>query len=188
MTATAIHDAWIARTPLGWVEHRVAWAPTGELGRWAANNPAVAKVGDTLFVHGGLSSEYSKLTLEEINRRVRDAMTSIDDSPKSILDDPLGPLWYRGLAGPDPEADAERGPAAGPRPTIDQELTTVLTAYGAKRIIIAHTPNLGGIVIASGGRLVRIDTGISRFYGGPMTWLEIVGDRLIPHTVRRSGQ
>jgi hypothetical protein len=64
----------------------------------------------------------------------------------------------------------------------------VLTAYGAKRIIIAHTPNLGGIVIASGGRLVRIDTGISRFYGGPMTWLEIVGDRLVPHSVRRSGQ
>jgi hypothetical protein len=188
ITAAQARDTWMADHPLGWVEHRIAWKPTGELGRWASRNPAVAKVGDTLFVHGGLSSEYSKLTLEEINRRVRDAMTSIDDSPKSILDDPLGPLWYRGLAGPDPEADAERGPAAGPRPTIDQELTTVLTAYGAKRIIIAHTPNLGGIVIASGGRLVRIDTGISRFYGGPMTWLEIVGDRLIPHTVRRSGQ
>ena len=188
MTATAIHDAWIARTPLGWVEHRIAWAPTGELGRWAANNPAVAKVGDTLFVHGGLSAEYSAMPLGVINRRAREAMAGADDTSKSVLNDPLGPLWYRGLTGPDAEADAERGPAAAPRPTIDQELTTVLAAYGAKRIVIGHTPNLGGIVIASGGRLARIDTGISRYYGGQLSWLEIVGDRLVPHTVRRSGQ
>jgi hypothetical protein len=62
----------------------------------------------------------------------------------------------------------------------------VLTAYGAQRLVIAHTPSLRGIQITDGGRLARIDTGISRAYGGPLTWLEILGDRMIPHTVPRS--
>ena len=35
--------------------------------------------------------------LDEINRRVRTAVAAGDKSPSSILTDPLGPLWYRGL-------------------------------------------------------------------------------------------
>jgi hypothetical protein len=181
-----VRDRWLAQTPLGWVEHRIAWGPTGELGRWAAQNPAVAKVGNTLFVHGGLSAEYVKLSLDAVNRRVAGAMASADDSPRSVLTDPLGPLWYRGLTGRDPEADQIRalGPPA-PHLSVEQELDTVLSAYGAKHIVIAHTPNLQGIVIQYDGRLARIDTGISRYYGGPLSWLEIVGDTLIPHTAKR---
>ena len=72
-----------------------------------------------------------------------------------------------------------------PRPTIDEELTSVLAASGAQRIVIGHTPILSGIAITNGGRLIRIDTGNSRYYGGPLTWLEIVGDRVTPHSVGR---
>ena len=183
MTTDAIRAAWIASTPLGWVEHKLAWMPSVELGKWAAKNPAVAKIGDTLFVHGGLSEEYSKIALDDLNHRVAAAMAAGDESPRSILTDPLGPLWYRGLTGRDAEANAAR--ATTFRPTVDEELTAVLTAYGAKRIVIAHTPSLSGIVISNGGRLARIDTGISRYYGGPLTWLEIVGDQVTPHSVGR---
>jgi len=188
LTETAIHAAWIAATPLGWLEHRLAWRPDGELGRWATRNPAIVKIGDTLFVHGGISAEYAKLPIGEINRRAAAAMGAADDSPKSILNDPLGPLWYRGLAGRDPDAEAERAAAPGPRPTADEELAAVLAAYGARRLVIGHTPSLTGIAVTNEGRLIRIDTGISRFYGGPLTWLEIVGDRAIPHIARRTAQ
>ncbi len=185
MSSAAIHDAWIAATPLGWVEQRLAWAPDGEIGRWVDHNPAVALVGGTLFVHGGLSAEYSKLTIDEINRKVDDALRSIDRSPDSILTDGLGPLWYRGLISRDPKVT--QLPTTGPaRPSIDQELATVLTAYGAKRIVVGHTPNLKGIQILYGGKLVTIDTGNSRFYGGPPSYLEILGDKLVPHIVKRS--
>jgi hypothetical protein len=114
-------------------------------------------------------------------------MAAADGSQHSILTDPLGPLWYRGLVGRDADAEEERGPptAPGVRPTIDQELTTVLAAYGAQRLVIGHTPILSGIAITNGGRLARIDTGNSRYYGGPLSWLEIIGDRMIPHTVGR---
>jgi hypothetical protein len=187
VTPEQVRAKWMAEHPLGWVEHRLAWSPTGELGQWAARNPAVAKIGNTLFVHGGLSAEFAKIPMDELNRRVAAAMAAADDSPRSVLNDPLGPLWYRGLVGRDADAEAERGPAppATPRPTIEQELTAVLAAYGAQQLVIGHTPILSGIAITNGGRLARIDTGISRYYGGPLSWLEIISDQTIPHTVGR---
>lgn len=179
-----VRQQWLAQTPLGWVEHRAAWSPSGALGRWAARNPAVFRIGGTLFAHGGLSAEYAKLPIDEINRRTAAAMAAADDTPQSILNDPLGPLWYRGLVMRDADAAARRG--AAPAVAPEQELAAVLTAYGAQRLVIGHTPNLKGISITAGGKLARIDTGISRHYGGPLSWLEIVGDRMIPHTVTRS--
>lgn len=186
MTSAAIHDAWVASTPLGWVEQRLAWAPTGEIGKWVVRNPAVALVGGTLFVHGGLSIEASKLPIAEINKRVSAALAKPDDSPGSIIENPLGPLWYRGLVSRDPKVTEI--PAGGPpRPAIVAELTAVLAAYGAKRIVVGHTPDLRGIQVLDDGRLVTIDTGNSSVYGGPPSYLEIIGDKLVPHKVARSG-
>jgi len=184
-----VRDEWLARTPLGWVEHKIAWSASGELGRWAAHNPAIAKVGNIVFAHGGISAEYAKFSIDAVNRRVAGAMASAAGGPTSVLDDPLGPLWYRGLTGRDPEAEQIRatGPPA-PHLSVEQELDMVLNAYGAKHMVIGHTPSLQGIILQYDGRLARIDTGISRYYGGPLSWLEIAGDTLIPHTVKRSVQ
>ena len=188
ITPEQVRSAWMADHPLGWVEHRLAWGPSGELGKWATANPAIVKIGGTLFVHGGVSAEYAKQPFDAVNRRVATAMAAGDDSPTSILTDPLGPLWYRGLVQADADTQAARAAAKPPLPplTQEQELTAVLAAYGAQRIVVAHTPSLQGIQISNGGRLARIDTGISRFYGGPLTWLEIIGDQMIPHIVPRS--
>ena len=68
----------------------------------------LTRIDGTLFVHGGLGAEYSKFSLQEINRRVRNAMAAGDDGQATILYDPLGPLWYRGLVIPDADAEAER--------------------------------------------------------------------------------
>jgi hypothetical protein len=188
LTPDQVRAGWMAQHPLGWAEHMLAWAPSGELGKWAAANPAIVKIGRTLFAHGGLSAEYAKQPLDLVNKRVATAMAAGDDSPTSVLNDPLGPLWYRGLIMKDADADAERAAAKPPMPLItsEQELDAVLAAYGADRVVIGHTPSLKGIQISANGKLARIDTGISRFYGGPLSWLEIVGDKLIPHTVPRT--
>jgi len=183
-----VRAAWMTEHPLGWVEHRLAWGPSGELVKWSTSNPAIASIDGTLFVHGGISAETARLPLDQVNRRVAAAMAAADDSSSSVLSEPLGPLWYRGLVATDPDAQAERAAAKPPVSplTQDQELTAVLAAYGARRMVVAHTPSLQGIQITNGGRLARIDTGISRYYGGPLTWLEIVGGQMIPHTVPRS--
>ena len=110
ITPEQVRATWLAEHPLGWVEHRLAWGPTGDLGKWATQNPAILKLGDTLFVHGGISAEYARQPLATVNQRVAAAMAAADDSPTSVLTDPLGPLWYRGLLMADPEAAARALP------------------------------------------------------------------------------
>lgn len=193
ITDQAIHDSWIAQNPLGKLEHKAAWSPTGELGRWTIANRAVARIGDTIFVHGGLSVRYAAIPIDEINRRTAAALTALTDTPDSILNDQFGPLWYRGLVTRKSEPASQGLPPGQPAaslppayPSIDDELAIALRSTGASRMVIAHTPILSGIEISHGGRLVRIDTGISRFYGGKLTYLEILGDRLVPHDFDRS--
>ncbi|HET7708882.1 MAG TPA: metallophosphoesterase [Sphingomicrobium sp.] len=179
ITDAAVRIRWLQATPLGWVEHRLAWKSKGEIGRWVERNPAVAIIQGTLFVHGGISAEYSVLPVNEINRRVAAALATEGTSKNSILEDPLGPLWYRGLV------EREAGDT---RPPIGQEVSTVLNAYGAKRIVVGHTPLLSGIAVLHQGRLIRIDTGNARQYGGRPSYLEIIGDRVVPHSVTRSAK
>jgi hypothetical protein len=188
ITPDQVKAKWMAEHPLGWVEHRLAWGPSGDLGQWAARNAAILRIGNTLFAHGGISFEYSRQPIDAINKRVAAAMAAAEDSPTSVLNDPLGPLWYRGLVARDEDAQAERAKAVPPLPALtpDQELDAVLAAYGAQRLVIAHTPSKAGIQITGNGRLTRIDTGISRAYGGPLTWLEIVGNKMTAHTVPRT--
>lgn len=188
VTPEQVRGQWMSEHPLGWVEHTLAWQPAGELGKWATSNPAILKLDGTLFVHGGISAEYAKQPLDAVDARVAKAMAAADDSQASVLTDPLGPLWYRGLVSVDNDAKAERAAMKPPSPplTQEQELDTVLSAYGAQRLVVAHTPSIKGIQIGYGGRLADIDTGNSRYYGGPLSWLEISGGRMIPHTVPRT--
>src|SRR5438270_9998818 len=111
ITPDQVRAKWMTDHPLGWVEHKLAWSPSGELGKWATGNPAIVKIGGTLFVHGGISAEYAKQPLDTVNRRVAAAKAAGDEGPASILSDPLGPLWYRGLVTRDADAQAERAQA-----------------------------------------------------------------------------
>jgi 3',5'-cyclic AMP phosphodiesterase CpdA len=226
MTSEAIKQAWIDATPLGALEHRVAWRPDGEIGRWIVSNPAIVLLDGNLFVHGGLSPSYSRLTIADMNHQVAAALTAQDTDVRSIINDPLGPLWYRGLAtngdrpgGPPAEttepsacappveprsyrspstanANGSGVPSSGipqaPAPDtgvevpVKDQLETLLLAYGAKRIVIGHTPILSGIAMLDGGRLIRIDTGISAVYCGKVSYLDVVDGIPIPHVVKRS--
>ena len=194
MTDKAIRDAWFAAMPLGMLEHQRAWAADGEIGRWAATLPAVVKIGDSLFVHGGISAAYANVPMDEINRRASAALKARDTAQTSIINDPMGPLWYRGLitrGALDQEGwtvaiATNPALAATQRPSIDVELDMALKGFDVKRLVIAHTPNLPGIDISHNGKLVRIDTGNSRYYKGQPSWLEITGGQVTPHTAART--
>jgi len=193
MSDDAIKQAWLQATPLGSVEHRIAWGPRGTIGRWIVNNPAIVLLDGNLFVHGGISPTYARVPISEINQQVADALKTLGTDPQAIINDPVGPLWYRGLAMPNADA-ADRPnappPAAAPpapaEPPIEDQLRSVLAFFGAKRIVIGHTPVLSGIAMLYGERLIQIDTGISRVYGGQPSYLEILDGTPIPHVVERS--
>jgi predicted MPP superfamily phosphohydrolase len=194
MTSDAIKQAWIEATPLGRLEHQVAWSPNGKIGRWVVSNPAITLLDGNLFVHGGISPVYARLPIAEINRQVRAALMAQDTTPQAIINDPLGPLWYRGLATPSVDVagapsvgtQAASVPAAPVERPIEDRLEFLLSAYGAKRIVIGHTPVLSGIAVTYGGRLIRIDTGNSDVYGGTASYLDIIDGIPIPHVVERS--
>jgi hypothetical protein len=194
LTPEAIKAAWIEATPLGKLEHQAAWSPDGPIGRWVAGNPAVALVDGNLFLHGGISPGYAQIPIDEINRRVAEALKAAEAAPDAIINDPDGPLWYRGLAQGDvappataapPPAPQAASPPPPPPPSVEAQVDQALTAYGAKRIVIGHTPVLSGVTVLYGGKLVKIDTGISAVFGGKLGWVEIVDGKLTPHEAAR---
>ena len=148
-----------AEHPLGWVEHCLAFSPAGKYGKWIRRQNAVIKINDLIFLHGGISSKYAAMSRQEINRRVRDELEDFSKLEGGIVMDPDGPLWYRGLA-QSPEYD--KAVAA----TVDQ----VLKTQQARHIVIGHTP-VPAIMPRFGGKVIAIDVGLSKLYGGPPAFL-----------------
>lgn len=158
-----------AEHPLGWIEHRQAWAPRGRYGAWVARQNAVVRVGDTLFLHGGIAPKYADFSLRDLDERIRRELKDAEPLAAVVSTDPDGPLWYRGLA----EGD----------PALSAHVDAVLKHHGARRIVIGHTSNEGAILPLYGGRVVRIDVGLSRVYGGPPASLVLEDGR--PYVVHR---
>jgi len=188
LTSELIKAQWIEDTPLGKIEHQTAWRPAGEVGEWVAANPAVAIVGDSLFVHGGLSAKYASFSLGEINEAVAEALGERSTDPESIINDEAGPLWYRGLVSrsplPNVEVTSDAGvgePEVQPVLSIEEEIDLALNAFGVSRIVVGHTPSLTGITASQNGKLIQIDTGIAAYYGGTKSFLEIKDGMLIAH-------
>jgi hypothetical protein len=191
MSSEAIKKAWFESYPLGRIEHQIAWSDQGDIGRWVVKNPVVVLLDGTLFVHGGISPAYLDLSAAQINARADAALTARDTDPAAIINDEQGPLWYRGLAQPLASASGETHVARTPaqiQPAGEDQLNVLLSAYGARRIVLGHTPILSGIALFQDGKLICIDTGISAVYGGTVSYLDIVDGTPVPHAVTRSQQ
>lgn len=160
---------WDKAHPLGWIEHRMAWDPRfdakGTMFRWVMETEVAVQLNDTIFVHGGISHAYCGNSLESLTTLAHAQLREGDDGEMGILEDPLGPLWYRGLAGAEPAAR---------RDTVD----AILAGHGAKRIVIGHSVSNGVIWPRLDGRVIQIDTGMSRVYGGHVGWLVIEAGQL----------
>ena len=134
------------------IEHQAAWRPRGEIGRWIVAQPAVARIGTSLFVHGGLSPAYATVPIDEINRRVAAALVARETGPdvdhQRSSSGPYGIAVWPACA---PNAMPAAPPATptAPFPSIDQQLDQLLAATGAKRIVIGHTPLMSGVAVTN---------------------------------------
>ena len=167
ITDAEIKAKFQEKYPLGYVEQRLAWAPNGEIGRWVLGNPVVAIVGDSLFVHGGISTKYDTDTVAQINDLAHAALSTPATDDDAIIEDQVGPLWYRGFA--------------EENETTVKDIADVLKAFSVKRMVIAHTPHLSGIKVLDQGRVIDIDTGITASYGGTHSFLSIEGASIYAH-------
>ncbi len=193
LTPEMIQSQWEQKTPLGMIEHQQAWRPDGEIGKIIVANPAIAIVGDSLFVHGGISPDYTSFSVDEINAAVSEALATRAIEDDSIIHQQNGPLWYRGLierkpaavppAGETADESAPETPeeVATPAMTLEEEVDAALAAFGVNRIIVGHTPSLTGINPLHGGKVIQIDTGIADYYGGTRSFLEIKDGMVYAH-------
>jgi hypothetical protein len=156
------------QVPPGFVERTEAFSEEGRYGRWLRQRAAMTKVNGVVFVHGGLTPEVAALGCEEVNARVRRELGDLaklrQDPGSTLAAGENGPLWYRGLARDDESV-------LGPR------VDAVLSALGARAIVVGHSPTKDGrIRTRAGGRVVTIDVGIGEGYGGNLAALEVGAD------------
>lgn len=160
----AYKDQWFDQHPLGWVEQRMAFEGNGRYATWIRGNPAVVKVNDYLFVHGGIGPGYVDSTIAALNAGVREALRGDASPPEgNIAEDPEGPLWYRGLA-------------TGDETLLAAHVDRVLARFGVRHVVIGHTVTPGTIMPRFGGKVIMIDVGLSAVYGAEQAALVVEGD------------
>jgi hypothetical protein len=120
----------------------------------------IAIVGDTIFVHGGVLPRVVDYGVERLNQETRDWIRADRQWPPDILLASDGPVWSRHYSD-DPDVED------------CHLLEEVLDDLDARRMVVGHTVQDGGIAPACGGLVWRIDVGLARHYGGSPAALEI---------------
>ena len=162
----AFRRQFLAEVPLGWVEQRLAFLPTGKYGKWLLKQNSVVRINDAIYLHGGISAKYVARKLREINDGVRKELSESALNLKGgISQDEEGPLWYRGLV-QDPE-DSE--------PVI-QLVNRTIETLEVKHIVVGHTPQ-PAIMPRFGGKVIAIDVGMSRAFEGSPAFLLVEGGK-----------
>ena len=77
---------WMARHPIGFVEHADAFSPKGIYGKWVRGHAALAAINEVVFLHGGLDPSLAHLKLDTINGHIRDEIKSFDEAKQYLLD------------------------------------------------------------------------------------------------------
>jgi hypothetical protein len=135
-------------------------APGGVWAKKLAHHNVIAIVGDTVLSHAGVTAEWAT-HLDEVNEHARcwlDGQEGGADTPTQALSSDDSPVWTRVWGGPQVDCAA---------------LAAVLDKLGAKRMVVAHTPQPDGISSLCDGALWRIDVGLAKHYGGPIQVLEL---------------
>jgi hypothetical protein len=129
------------------------FGPDMELGRWVRSRPAVVRLGNVLFVHGGIApgSGVDDMSLSGINELVWHGLES--SSVGYLLDGvervfgSLGPLWFRGYHYGMEDIYLE---------TTAEEVAVLLDRYDVERMVVGHTEH-DSIAALFDGRVIAID-------------------------------
>lgn len=147
--------------PIGYIGRKAAFVPGSEIAQRFAQQKIATVVGDTVFVHGGISPEHAKIGIETINAQTQAWLTGTKALPEALKGS-QGPIWNR---------DYSQNPDARDCEALSQVLDTL----GVTRMVVGHTVQPNGIRSACGGKVWCIDVGMASHYGGQAQALEIVG-------------
>ena len=153
-----------AKSAAAFPDRAQAFAPGSAYAKLLSHWPVIAKVGDSVFVHGGVLAEHARYGIDTINREAAAWMRGEAAVPALLMRDDA-PVWTR-LYSNEPNSAA------------CEQLDGVLHVLGAVRMVVGHTPQPRGISAACGDKVWRIDTGMSHSFGGALQVLEIEAGRV----------
>ena len=78
-------EEWNTRHPLGFIEQRDAFGPSGTYGKWLRQRSALAKIGGIIFLHGGISPKVVSMKMDEINSHIRGEIKDFDDIRQYLI-------------------------------------------------------------------------------------------------------
>jgi len=117
------------------IEYSELFSGNTIIGKWLRTKNVVETIGNTMFIHAGISPELASkgLSIEEINIAFRHMLNQQDENSYTELDKFLassyGPVWYRGFL---------RG--SGPYGTIKEAaLDSIFSEYKVKQAVVGHT-------------------------------------------------
>lgn len=128
-----VRNKYIENSKLMNEDYKDLYKQNTELGRWLETKNIVEKIGDYLFLHGGISEELNMLNpaIEDINTRSRSyyfsskaARQSGDTLMGTIFRSKYSPFWYRGYV----------------EETIKEDsLDLTLRIFDVDKIVVGHT-------------------------------------------------
>ena len=137
------------------------FAPSGEIAIYlACNRNSIMKIGDFIFVHGGLLPKKAKqYSLESINMIIREYLLgnkSEDDTQvKDLLQGKESPFWSRMFS----------NVFSGNSESSCSRLNETIEYLKLKGMVVGHTVQKNGINGGCDGKIWRTDTGMSRSFG-----------------------
>jgi len=182
---------WMTSHPPGFIEHREAFGPDGKYGKWLRTLPAVARVNDSIFLHGGIHPQFASWKLDKINDVVAAEIKAFDAYKKFMAEQKIALPFYTldeltmaagaavekkvdvlkdfiGLGGwlsihPDGPLWF-RGYAEWSDAEGAPQIQTLIEAFGVARFVVGHTPQAGQVAERFGGKVYLIDTGMLAGY------------------------
>ena len=148
------------------INYEKLYEKNSEIGRWLRTKNVIEKIGNLVFLHGGISEELNSLDLSiaRINKLARPYYDmsneeSTDQTMNTILSGKVGPFWYRGYYKNNDKVTPE-------------EMNNILSKFSVTHIITGHT--------------IAADT-ISAWYEGKVIDLDVHDNRAIPEALLIEG-
>jgi hypothetical protein len=72
--------------PTGFAERCEAFGAEGKYGKWLRSLPAIARINDSIFLHGGIATELASQSVEQLNEGIAAEIKSFDTYKQFMVD------------------------------------------------------------------------------------------------------
>lgn len=165
-----LDDSRLSHLPAHQRARGAALISGGFYARQLAELPTVLRLGDTIYVHGGVTPYWAKYGIDRINEEVSQWFAGSIVEPKSATGVDAG--------NPDDNVMMSRHFSKDVSDEDCEMLGESLRILNATRMIVAHSVQ-ESITPYCGEQVWAVDVGMSRFYGGNVQILTITNDEKV---------